>query len=149
MIYKNSTTIHKTTQLVYLFLTLFSFWFSQRKMRAFSLISSYNVATNFKRRLNYVIRHIVFFKFNDSATDEDKLKLKQMLLGLKHRIPLIKELEVGTDIGAKHNSFDMALNTTFETMEDVEEYAIHPEHVKVVCCIKEICSDTCKTDYNF
>lgn len=94
-----------------------------------------------------MIRHIVFLKMNETATDDDRDKLVSALKGLTGKIPLIKELEVGIDIGKKPNSFDIALNTLFETLDDVETYIKDPEHVKVVELIKSVCFETCKTDY--
>lgn len=94
-----------------------------------------------------MIRHIVFLKMNETATDGDRDKLVSALKGLTGKIPLIKELEVGIDIGKKPNSFDIALNTLFETLDDVETYIKDPEHVKVVELIKSVCCETCKTDY--
>ncbi len=94
-----------------------------------------------------MIRHIVFFKFKPEITEEQKNKLVEDLKTLKKKILLIQRLEVGFDIGKKPNSFDLALNTDFNTWEDVEKYSIHPDHITVVESIKQICEDVCKVDY--
>ena len=94
-----------------------------------------------------MIRHIVFFKFKAEITEEQKNKLVEDLKTLKKKIPLIQRLEVGFDIGKKPNSFDLALNTDFNTWEDVEKYSIHPDHITVVEFIKRICEGVCKVDY--
>ncbi len=94
-----------------------------------------------------MIRHIVFFKFKSETTEEEKNKLINELKTLKDKISLVKRLEVGTDVGRKPNSFDLALNTDFNSWEDVESYAVHPDHVKVVEFIKQVCENTCKVDY--
>lgn len=94
-----------------------------------------------------MICHIVFFKFKPETSDEQKNKLENDLKELKQKIPLIQHLEVGVDMGNKPNSFDLALNSDFETWDDVEKYSAHPDHVLVVEFIKEICSDICKVDY--
>jgi hypothetical protein len=94
-----------------------------------------------------MIRHIVFFKFKPEIAEEQKNKLVEDLKTLKKKIPLIQRLEVEFDIGKKPNSYDLALNTDFNTWEDVEKYSIHPDHVTVVVFIKQICEDVCKIDY--
>lgn len=94
-----------------------------------------------------MIRHIVFFKFKPGITEEQKNKLTADLKTLKDKIPLIKRLEVGFDIGRKPNSYDLVLNTDFNTWEDVEKYSAHPDHVAVVEFIKQICEKHCKVDY--
>jgi len=95
-----------------------------------------------------MIRHIVFFKFKDGVDDMGRQALVDALEGLKSRISLVRELEVGVDIGRKHNSYDIVLNSLFDTFDDVESYAAHPEHVKVVLLVKEVCQSSVKVDFN-
>ena len=96
-----------------------------------------------------MVRHIVLFRFKDGASIEGKERLIDSLKGLKDQIPLVMELEVGTDIGGKPNSYDIALNSVFERLDDVEKYAIHPDHVKVVEMVKELCESSVKVDFEF
>lgn len=94
-----------------------------------------------------MIRHIVLFKVKPGVSDEDKAALVDMLKGLKDKIDLVKELEIGEDVGCKENSCDIGLNSTFDDMESLEAYAVHPDHVLVVKRIKELCLSTVKIDY--
>ncbi|MDH5477029.1 MAG: Dabb family protein [Nitrospinota bacterium] len=98
-------------------------------------------------KLDKMIRHIVFFKFRPQTVERDKETLAGKLEALKDSISLIRKLQVGTDLGGKPNSYDMALDATFDSMEDVEAYAVHPEHVKVLDTIARICEATAKVDY--
>jgi len=94
-----------------------------------------------------MVRHIVFFNFNDDASDKEKAELIEALKGLKDKISLIKELEVGTDIAGTEKSFDLALNILFNSFDDVQEYISHPDHVEVVKLVKSYCKATAKVDY--
>ena len=94
-----------------------------------------------------MIRHIVLFKIKSGVTKAQRRKLESELMGLKKKIRLVREIEVKNDIGGKPNSYDLALNTLFDSMADVEKYAAHPEHVKVLDTIKELCESTVKIDY--
>ena len=94
-----------------------------------------------------MIRHIVFFKLKDNSSKDDLTRLVSKLESLKGEIPLVKELVVGTDVGRQAKSYDLALNTTFDSMEDLASYAVDPYHLKVVDLIKELCETTCKVDY--
>lgn len=94
-----------------------------------------------------MVRHIVFFNFNDDATEAERSQLIDGLKGLKGKIDLIKELEVGTDIADTEKSYDLALNTLFDSFEEVETYISHPVHVEVVELVKKHCSGTAKVDY--
>ena len=94
-----------------------------------------------------MLRHIVFFKLKNKDSSEDLARLISKLESLKAEIPLVKELVVGKDVGHQAKSYDVALNTTFDSMEDLAEYTINPYHLKVVELIKELCETTCKVDY--
>ena len=94
-----------------------------------------------------MVRHIVFFNFNDDASDTNRSQLIDGLRGLKSKIDLIKELEVGTDVAHTPKSYDIALNTLFDSFEDVQTYISHPSHVEVVELVKKYCSSTAKVDY--
>lgn len=95
-----------------------------------------------------MIRHIVLFKFKEDVDGEKKRILISALRELKDKISLVKELEVGVDTGNKHNSYDIVLNSLFNTFDDVEAYAVHPEHLKVVDLVKEMCQSSVKVDFD-
>lgn len=95
-----------------------------------------------------MIRHIVFFKFRPGVADERKKELALDLINLKREIDLVRDVEVASDVGRKPNSYDLVLNSLFDSMEDVERYSVHPAHVKVVEKIKELCESTAKVDYH-
>ena len=78
---------------------------------------------------------------------EDIETLKGELAGLEREIDLVRRIEVAEDVGRKANSYDLALNTLFDSMEDVEKYAVHPAHLKVLDTIKRMCESTVKVDY--
>ena len=94
-----------------------------------------------------MIRHIVFFKLKEGLPPEEGDRLIDALKGLKAKISFVRELEVGRDVGKKPNSYDIVLNTLFHTMDDVEAYAVHPDHVEVVKLVRETCQSSVKVDY--
>lgn len=96
-----------------------------------------------------MIRHIVLFKFKENTSANERAALADALKGLKNKIPLVKDLEVGSDVGGKSNSYDIALNSLFDNFSDVEEYAVHPNHVEVVKMVKELCESSVKVDFEF
>ncbi len=96
-----------------------------------------------------MIRHIVLFRMKKGLPEADRDRLVDALKGLREKVPCVRDLEVGIDVGEKHNSYDIALNSVFNSFDDVEAYAVHPEHVKVVELVKELCSTSVKVDYEF
>lgn len=96
-----------------------------------------------------MIRHIVLFKFKENISRKSKEKLIADLKNLKKKIPLVIELEVGVDIAFKPNSYSIALNSVFETFDDLEKYAVHRDHLDVVKIVKELCESSVKVDFEF
>ncbi|MEI3337639.1 MAG: Dabb family protein [Clostridium sp.] len=94
-----------------------------------------------------MIKHIVMWKFKENEEENMKLFLEG-LNKLKGIIPEIKNMETGININPK-NDFDAILISEFETMEDLEKYKNHPEHVKVSALCKEIRLDRQAIDYEF
>lgn len=94
-----------------------------------------------------MIKHIVMWKFKK----EEKENMKKFIKGLNNLkliIPEIKYMETGININPK-NQYDAILISEFETMEDLEKYKNHPEHIKVSNLCKEIREDRQAIDYEF
>ena len=99
-----------------------------------------------------MINHVVLFKLNDYPVEEKKAviaELKSLLEGLKNKINVLKYIEVGVNYELNTKSFDIALITHFESVEDLNMYRVHPEHLKVVACIGETTSHRAAVDYEF
>lgn len=96
-----------------------------------------------------MIRHIVFFKFKENTSNNERETLISSLEDLKDKIEVVRELKVGRDVGNKPNSYHIALDSVFDTFDDVETYAVHPDHVEVVKMVKEVCESSVKVDYEF
>lgn len=93
-----------------------------------------------------MITHIVMFKLKD-RTEEKMKKAAEVLAGLKDTVPVVRSLEVGVDVLGGKNSFDVVLTATFDSLDDLRAYQVHPEHKVVVEYIKEVCSDRAAVDY--
>ncbi|MDF2985328.1 MAG: Stress responsive Barrel Domain-containing protein [Eubacterium sp.] len=76
-----------------------------------------------------MLTHVVFFKLKDKS-QETLEKVKADLLALKDKISLIKSIEVGLDILHTERSYDVVLYSKFDSLEDMQAYQVHPEHVK-------------------
>lgn len=94
-----------------------------------------------------MIKHIVMWKFKKDEKENMK-KFIEGLNNLKLIIPEIKYMETGININP-NNEYDAILISEFETMEDLEKYKNHPEHLKVSSLCKEIRVDRQAIDYEF
>ena len=95
-----------------------------------------------------MIRHIVLFKLKEEATAEDKERLVNGLKELEHNTDgLMLECVVGEDVAGTPNSYDVGLNSLFESMETLDRYQVHPNHVAVLSIVKATTSSVTKIDY--
>jgi len=72
-----------------------------------------------------VIRHVVLMRFEDAA---DAPEAKTRLEALPAQIAEIRSLEVGLDVVRSEVSFDLALVTTHDSLEELRAYQGHPAH---------------------
>lgn len=73
--------------------------------------------------------HIVFFKLKDKNQIEEA---RDILLSMEGKIPQLKGLEVGADVLHTERSYDLALVTRFDSLEDMNTYQVHEYHVNEV-----------------
>ncbi len=99
-----------------------------------------------------MVNHVVLFKLKEYPAEEKKAviaELKSMLLALKGKIKELKHIEVGENYELDSKSYDMALLSHFDSVEDLDVYRVHPEHLKVVARIGETTVARAAVDYNF
>lgn len=99
-----------------------------------------------------MINHVVLFKLKDYPTEEKKevlLELKSLLEGLKDKIKEVIFIEVGLNYDVDAKSHDLCLLSHFKSLEDLDKYRIHPEHIKVVNRIVETTVSRAAVDYEF
>lgn len=77
-----------------------------------------------------MITHIVLFKLKEK-NKENMEKAKDVLMSMKGKIAELQHNEVGTDVVRSERSFDIALVTKFNNLEDLNSYQINPIHVEV------------------
>ena len=95
-----------------------------------------------------MIRHIVFFKLRDSS-EENKQKIKDIILPLKEKIDIIKFYQVGINFSNEARAYDLALISDFDSIEDLNKYASHPEHLKAISLLKDEGAITKIVDYEY
>ncbi|MFA4957316.1 MAG: Dabb family protein [Candidatus Methanoperedens sp.] len=93
-----------------------------------------------------MITHVVFFKLKD-ACQKSVEKARDVLLGMKGKIPLLRHLEVGMDVLHSERSYDIVLITRFDSMDDLKAYQIHPVHLEVAKYINSVKEASIAVDY--
>jgi hypothetical protein len=98
-----------------------------------------------------MVKHVVMLRLkeyeNKAQKLENALKLKKALEALKVYIDEIKYIEVGLNFNTKPNAFDLVLNATFQSENDLNKYIEHPEHKKVLVFLRSVTSESAVVDY--
>ncbi|NEW06497.1 Dabb family protein [Paenibacillus sp. SYP-B3998] len=88
-----------------------------------------------------MLTHVVFFKLKDRSP-ESVQATKQVLTNMEGKISVLKHIEVGTDILHLDRSYDIALITKFDSVEDLKVYDAHPLHEEVKVHMKSVLDGT-------
>ena len=79
-----------------------------------------------------MVKHIVLFKLKDELSSDEKKSIatqfKNAIEALPSKIDIIRKVEVGLNINP-NETWDIALYSEFDSLEDVKIYAAHPDHV--------------------
>lgn len=95
-----------------------------------------------------MVKHIVLFKLNVEEPQRSQLikEFCDAIMALPPVIDVIRHIEVSANINPAEQ-YDIALNSTFDTLADVATYATHPDHVAAAGLLKgKVASRAC-VDY--
>ncbi|HHO42008.1 MAG TPA: Dabb family protein, partial [Epsilonproteobacteria bacterium] len=79
--------------------------------------------------------------------EENIAKAKEMLEDLVTSVPTLNSIEVGVNFCTQDRAMDMSIITQFDSIEELEAYALHPEHQAVVSFLKETTEYSKVVDY--
>ena len=98
-----------------------------------------------------MIKHVVMWEFKDFAEGNDKesniKKAEQKIMELEDLVDVINFIEVGINLNESEAAYDLVLVSEFETLEDLDEYQNHPDHVKVKEFVKKVVDKRVVVDY--
>ena len=77
-----------------------------------------------------VLRHVVLFKFKDTATPADIRKVENAFAALPSKVEFIYDLEWGTDVSVENlqQGFTHCFFVSFRSEADRAKYLPHPAH---------------------
>jgi undecaprenyl pyrophosphate synthase len=99
-----------------------------------------------------VIRHLVLFQLSEEAEGRSKAEnariIKEQLEALQGVIPEIRRIEVKINHeAASDGNYDILLESEFDSLEDLQRYAMHPEHLKVGGYVSKVRTARAAIDY--
>ncbi len=81
-----------------------------------------------------MVKHIILWNLKDEYSEIEKKEIKQRakaeLEGLMGQIPGLLEIKVQTAY-FESSTAEMMLDSTFESVDALKAYAVHPKHVEV------------------
>lgn len=99
-----------------------------------------------------MIKHIVLFKMRDDIDAQQKeTELKVIKAGLEALlgvVPSLRSMEVGLNCNPAEK-FDLALISTFDDLDGLNAYAVHPDHVAVGKRIRAMLDVRACNDFEF
>ncbi|HCN30341.1 MAG TPA: stress responsive alpha-beta barrel domain protein [Verrucomicrobiales bacterium] len=98
---------------------------------------------------NTPYRHVVFFKFKDSATPEQVAGIERDFAELAKKIETVEAFEWGTNVSPEglNDGFTHCFLVTFANKAGLEVYLPHPAHEEFVGKLKPLLDKVCVVDY--
>lgn len=98
-----------------------------------------------------MIKHIVMWNIKDNIEGRTKLDnakfIKEKMEQLKDFIEEVVTLEVGINIVEGEATKDLVLNAEFASLEDLNIYQEHPNHLEIVKLVKPYLEGRVVIDY--
>ena len=94
-----------------------------------------------------MIKHIVCIKFKPGIAEAEIADLAKSLGALPPKIPEIRSFEFGPDILHTERSLDFALVASYEDVEALKRYQVHPDHLPVLAKVRELAEKILVVDF--
>ena len=99
-----------------------------------------------------MVKHIVLWNFLETMSDTEKKeaaeKMKSLLVPIKDLVPGAVDIQVIANEQTSSNR-DVALISTFETVEALATYQTHPAHVETGKYVRSVTCNRACMDYEF
>ena len=97
-----------------------------------------------------MVKHIVLFKLKESLSVAEKQdimnRFKAAIEALPQTICFIRHIFVGLNMNPAEQ-WDICLDSTFDSLEDVKAYSVHPAHQAAAALLKDVKEARACTDY--
>ncbi len=93
-----------------------------------------------------MIKHVVLWRFKEEGKEANMAHARELLLALPALIPEIKKMKVYCDITHSEMSYDLMLDTEFDSVESLNTYIVHPEHKKVSAFVRSVIENRVSLD---
>lgn len=99
-----------------------------------------------------MVKHIVLWNFVDTLSEEEKkaagAKMKALLEPIKEKVPGAVDIQVVCNELVSSNK-DVALISIFESVEALQTYQTHPDHVEAGKYVSSVTCDRACMDFEY
>ncbi len=97
-----------------------------------------------------MVKHIVLWNFIEALSPEERVqagvKMKALLEPIKEKVPGATDIQVIMN-DLESSNRDIALISTFETVEALQAYQVHPDHVEAGKYVRSVTCNRACMDY--
>ncbi len=79
-----------------------------------------------------MIRHVVFFSFNQAAHDRQRTAVLEGLGDLPNQFPEMKDFALGPNVSKRDSTFEFGMTMRFDTIAQLEAYLNSERHERFV-----------------
>jgi hypothetical protein len=97
-----------------------------------------------------MIRHVVSWKLNavdDAGRAAAFEEISAVLNPLPASIPQIQSLRVARNIAFPESNWDVVLIADYDTVEDLQAYQVHPDHVAASAVVRSHVAQRASVDF--
>lgn len=99
-----------------------------------------------------MVKHIVLWNFADELSEDEKkaagARMKALLEPIREKVPGAVDIQVVYEKLESGNR-DVALVSTFETKEALQNYQTHPDHVEAGKYVRSVTCNRACMDYEY
>ncbi len=92
-----------------------------------------------------MIKHVFMFTLSDD--DADTLARVRAEIEALRGLPMVRDLEVGIDVGRTRMSYDAVALVSFDDRAGLAAYEADPAHKRAVSLLRELCDRVAIVDY--
>ena len=113
------------------------------KAALFAVAILFSAMTSLATAADAPYRHVVFFKFKDTATPAEVQGIENAFIELAKKVNTVTAFEWGTNVSPEglNDGFTHCFLVTFKDKAGLEVYLPHPEHSAFVAKLKPLLFD--------
>jgi hypothetical protein len=86
-------------------------------------------------------------RFKDENKEKHLFEAKEMIEEMDGKVPSLLSVKCGINFAREDRAMDLCLIAEFADRNGLHEYAVHPEHLKVIDYIKKFADYSKVVDY--